>query len=175
MSKARPKKSFTAQQLDIVSQAVSISEEVVSDTYYLTISKWKQYRYEIKTLTNLELREIINNDFAQIVRVGRKAPPGELRELDFYRICIQDHNILSGRQREPDLIFLPLLTYVVTHELLHIVRFYRFDQNFEASAKERGEEEVRVHQLTYDLLDQVKLADMQVILDYYEVHRTTAA
>lgn len=175
MRKTRPKKSFTALQLDIVGQAVSISEEVVNDTYNLTISRWKQYRYEIKTLTDLELKEIINKDFAQIVRIGRKAPPGELRELDFYRICIQDHNILSARQREPDLIFLPLLTYVVTHELLHIVRFYRFDQSFEASAKERTEEEVRVHQLTYDLLNQIKLADMQVILDYYEVHRSPAA
>jgi hypothetical protein len=73
--------------------------------------------------------------------------------------------------REPKLPLLPLLIYVITHELVHIIRFYRFDQNYEASEKTRAAEEILVHKLTFEMLKAIKLNDLSTVLDYYSKHR----
>ncbi|MBW2063068.1 MAG: hypothetical protein JRI95_16110 [Deltaproteobacteria bacterium] len=165
------KKHFNSNQLNIVNQAVSISEDVVNDRFNLTLSSWKKYRYDIRTLKDLNLHEHIPETFAQIMRYSRPAPPDGLRESDFYSICIQDDNILQALKRETDLTLRPLLIYVITHELVHIIRFYRFLQSFEANEKSRAAEEARVHQITYEMLKAIKLPDLPIILDYYSRHR----
>jgi hypothetical protein len=163
--------NFTSEQMDIVNQAVSISEEIVNDRFNLTLSAWKQYRYDIRTHKSLQPEEILPEVFAQIIKYTQPEPPASLRKRDFYSICIQDPNILKALIREPGLPLLPLLIYVVTHELVHIIRFYRFDQNYEADEKTRAEEEIRVHKLTFEMLKAVKLNDLSTILDYYSKHR----
>ncbi len=171
MKEDKQKKSFNLKQLEITSQAVSISEEVVNDRFNLTLSTWKKYRYDIRTFKNLKSHELVPDAFAQIIRYGHPGPPDGLRERDFYSICIQDHNILRALEREKKLPLRPLLIYVITHELVHIIRFYRFLQSFDADEKERAAEEVRVHQLTYEMLKAIKLDDLSIILDYYAKHR----
>jgi len=157
-----------------VEQAVAVSEEVISDHFHLTISHWKKYRYDIKTLKELTRDEIVLDVFAQIRRYARPGPPDGLRLGDFFRICLQDHNILTALERETGLDLLPLLTYVVTHELLHVIRFYKFFQFFDVDEAQRADEEVRVHHLTYDLLRKQKLPGMEMIFDFYADHRRTA-
>jgi hypothetical protein len=51
-----------------------------------------------------------------------------------------------------DLEPLPFLSYILTHELVHIVRFSQFSVSFEASAAERAREEIRVDALTRQIL-----------------------
>lgn len=162
---------FDTSQLSIVNQAVTISEDVVSDNFNLTISAWKRYRYEIQTLKDLTGQEVSSDIFAQILRYSRPGPPEGLRRNDFYRICLQDHNIIEAVERDSTLNLLPLLIYIVTHELVHIVRFYQFLQNYDAPEKEREAEETRVHQLTYNMLKAIRLEDLPVILDFYSKHR----
>jgi len=171
MRASEQKICFNSEQLDIVNQAVSISEDVINDRFRLTLSTWKKYRYDIRTLKDLKFHEKIPNVFAQIIRYSRPAPPDGLRERDFYSICIQDHNILQALHRESNLPLRPLLIYIITHELVHIIRFYQFLQSFDADDKERAAEEARVHQLTYEMLKAIKLDDLPIILDYYSKHR----
>jgi hypothetical protein len=158
-------------QLEIVNQSIVVAEDVISDWYHLTISSWKKYRYDIRTLKDLGPDEIVPEVFAQIVRCERPVPPDGLRRGDFYRICLQDQNIIKALKREPSLQLLPLLTYVVTHELVHLVRFYKFFQFFDADQEQRDTEEYRVHQLTYEMLKNIKMPLMDTIFDYYAKHR----
>ena len=171
MKTSKTKNCFNSSQLSIVQQAVSISEDVVNDHFTLTLSTWKKYRYDILTLKDLAKSEITPHAFAQIMRYSRPAPPEGLRHRDFYRICLQDHNILEAKKREAKLDLLPLLTYIVTHELVHIIRFYRYDQGFVATEKAQAEEEALVHRLTYEMLRPVKLSELDVVLKYYASHR----
>ncbi|MEW5722053.1 MAG: hypothetical protein AB1896_03035 [Thermodesulfobacteriota bacterium] len=167
----RPRKYLSREQLKTVDQAVSVSEEVTSDRFHLTLSSWKKYRYDIRTLRQLEPQEITSDIFAQIVRYGPSTLPHGLREGDFYRICLQDHNILSALRREPQLELYPLLIYVVAHELVHIVRFYKFFQFFHADEAERAAEEARVHRITFDMLKKIKIPGMPLIFTFYSQHR----
>lgn len=167
----RPRKYLNAAQLIITGQALTVAEEVVADWFHLTSSSWKQYKYDVRTLKDLSKEEISPTGFAQIVRYGRPGFPAGLRQGISYRICLQDHNILKALRREPDLKLFPLMIYVLTHELVHIVRFGTFRQFFDADQKDREIEEARVHQLTYDLLRPVKVAELSVVTDLYSNHR----
>ncbi|MEW6265807.1 MAG: hypothetical protein AB1641_22265 [Thermodesulfobacteriota bacterium] len=171
MPNKRSLRHLNPDQLETVNQAVAVAEDIISDWFKLTLSSWRKYRYAIKTLKNLEPVEIVPEVFAHILRYGRPAAPDGLRLADFYCICLQDHNIIQALGRDPQLKLRPLLIYVLTHELVHIVRFYKFFQFFDATADERSAEEARVHQLTYQILHSTSLEDMPLILDFYARHR----
>jgi hypothetical protein len=87
--------------------------------------------------------------------------------FDFYRVCLQDHNILKTLQHVDYLMF-PLLLYIVTHELVHIVRFSQFLALFEAPEEHKQEEERRVHQLTQKILAPLKVRDLPPVMQYYD-------
>jgi hypothetical protein len=159
------------EELTLAEQALSLSEDVISDHYHLTMSSWKVYRYDVRTLRELAPEEVVPEVFAQVVRYTRPDPSGWQGIGDFYRICLQDHNILAALRREPDLAVYPLLVYVFTHELVHIVRFYKFVQFFDADETERQAEEVRVHQITHELLKPVKIREMSRVIEFYSIHR----
>ena len=63
------------------------------------------------------------------------------------------------------------MLYIVVHELVHIVRFTQFIQNFEASPEEMVAEEARVHRKTHDILAHVQVPGMATVLKFYEKWR----
>lgn len=162
---------FDSAQLELVRQATHISEDVISDRFQLTSDNWRQYRYDLRTLKDLSPEEIVPEAFAQIVRYARPVLPDRLRRADFYSICLQDHNILQALRREAKLKLFPLLVYVITHELVHIVRFYKFVQFFHADPNQREAEEARVHQITYEMLRKNQVPDLAQIFEFYARHR----
>ena len=74
---------------------------------------------------------------------------------------------MRALQRDPQILFLPLTTYIVTHELIHVVRFARFLQRFEVSDREREAEELVVHSLTRQLLSSVKMHGLVDVLEAF--------
>ncbi len=46
----------------------------------------------------------------------------------------------------------PMLLYIVTHELVHVIRFSQFLALFEAPEEEKAREEILVHRLTQKIL-----------------------
>ena len=89
---------FQEGELRIVNEAVAIAEEVSSNAYKMSSAEWRGQRYDIKTLADLSPDEVVHGPFAQIIRyVGRKTETWlSSSEYDFYKICLQDHTILSA-------------------------------------------------------------------------------
>jgi hypothetical protein len=87
---------------------------------------------------------------------------------DLYKICLQDDAILAALDQHPELAMLPFALYIITHELIHIVRFSKFLQGFDASAEERLSEEKRVHERTHDILSTIRLTGLATVLDFYK-------
>ena len=164
---------FDANQLNNVNQAVAIAEELVSNHYKMSANQWLRPRFDIKTLSHLSPGEVVEGPFAQIIRYEgkRKGSPLGSDSYDFYKICLQDHAILRALSQKPGIILLPFLVYIITHELIHIVRFSKFLQNFEASPEEKQVEERRVHDLTHQILTTIRLDGLGAVLDYFEVWR----
>lgn len=166
--------TFQDNELILVNNAVAMAEELVSNHYKMTASQWLHPKYDVKTLADLAEDEIVTGPFAQIIRYEGKLKGGVLGSstYDFYKICIQDHAILAVLKQHPEIALSPFALYVVTHELVHIVRFSRFLQNFNASDMEKLIEERRVHGITHDILDPVKAHGLVSVLDFYGTWRT---
>lgn len=146
-----------------------MAEEVVSNFYKMSEGQWLRRRYDVKTLVDLSPDEILDGPFAQVIRYE-----GQLKDLslgssayDFYKICLQDHSILSVLKNSVDMKLFPFVLYIVTHELIHIVRFTRFLQNFVASPEEKMAEEKRVHKNTHKILSNLQVAGLPEVFRFY--------
>jgi hypothetical protein len=165
-----PRRAFSTNDIAVLGQAIEISEDLISDHFKISTSQWKRYRYDIQSLRDLAEEEITDAAFAQIRRYAR-CPSERLRGSEsgeYFKICLQDHMIFQALQRDPDIRLLPLSTYIVTHELIHVVRFARFLQRFEVDDKQRKSEELLVHTLTKQLLSPLKVSGLAVVLAAFE-------
>jgi hypothetical protein len=164
---------FGQNELVTVSEALDIAEDATGNFFKAPIGQPKRYGYDVKTLSSLRQGEVSSVALAVLnkgVRVLRDFEP-RTKTRDFYFICLQDHLILRALGRDRDLALLPFLVYIFTHELVHIVRFCKFLQRFDATEKERAEEEEIVHSLTFDILKKSRLARLDHVLDSYQGHR----
>ena len=166
---------FNADQLQIVNHSVAMAEELVSNTYKMSASQWLRNRYDVKTLIDLSEEEMVQGPFAHLIRyVGyRDNATLSSSAYDFYKICLQDHSIVKTLKKFPHLKLFPFLLYIVTHELIHIVRFSRFLQIFEAPPTEKIAEEIRVHAKTHEILNPVRLSGLKDVLDFYDDWRVS--
>lgn len=160
--------AFTPEQILIVNQAAAMAEELVSNHYKMSLSEWKRPRYDIKTLADLDPEEIADGPLAQIIRYEGKPKHAFLisSTYDFYKICFQDHAIVKLLAQNPSIMLFSLVLYIATHELIHIVRFSKFLQNFHASPEERQAEEKRVHDKTHEILSDIKQCGISEVLEF---------
>jgi len=167
-------KKFNTEQIEIINNCVAMAEEMVSNFYKMSASQWAATcAYDIKTMVDLCPEEIVHGPFAQIIRYKGKRKDSFLGSsaYDFYKICLQDHVILSAIKDSPDIELFPFTLYIVAHELIHILRFSKFLQNFEASHEEMITEEAHVHETTHDILKSVNVFGMENVLKFYEKWR----
>ncbi len=158
-------------QLDAASQR---AEELTGDYFHLPSFGPRRYLYEVATEVSCRPDERAPDAFAQLCRYVRHPPAAgdRRRAKHYYRVCLQDESILKATAR-PGVPFTlsSLLLYIMTHELIHIVRFEQFRHPFVTDPADREAEEARVHRLTYDLLSEHEEPGMAKLLSYYQTHR----
>ena len=164
---------FSSAEIAIVNNVVSMAEELVSNYYKMSANEWLRPKYDVKTLVDLAPEEIVDGPFAQIVRYEgqRKNTALGSGAFDYFKICLQDHAIKSVLNRKPSIKLYPFCLYIITHELIHIVRFSKFLQNFDATPKEKLNEEKRVHDNTHQILNQVQVDGLMPVLEFYRKWR----
>ena len=164
---------FRQDELIILSDALDIAEDATGNYFKFSNGQWKKYCYDVKTLSSLSRGEISSFALAVLSKGSRVLNDYESKTKgrDFYFICLQDHLILRALKRDGNLALLPLLVYIFTHELVHIVRFCNFFQRFEVTDKERVEEEEVVHSTTYDILKNFSVSKLDYVLEAYRGHR----
>ena len=160
---------FPRHHIKTINNATALAEEVVSNHYKMSASEWLRPKYDVKTLVDLDPSEIVHGPFAQIIRYEGRKSDTELGSTayDFYKICLQDHSILAAMEQRQDLRLFPFALYIVAHELIHIVRFSRFLQHFDASPEEKLIEEQRVHSRTHDILRHLNIEGLKSVLQFY--------
>ena len=164
---------FKKCSLITVGEALDIAEDRIGNYYKLSLGQWKKHRYDIKTQEFLTPDEITKFAFALLNKCTNIIDGFEsiTKKKDFYFICLQDNQILKAMKRDKNLKLLPLLVYIFTHELVHIVRFNNYFQRYEVSGGNREKEENMVHLITYEILKKLSLPNLDYILESYEGHR----
>ncbi len=164
-------KHFNTNELLNVDEAVKASEELVNNYFKMSSGQWLKNRYDIKTAKDLTVNEYVDGPFAQVVKYeGRKKDiPLGSSSFSLYKVCLQDHSILSIVKKE-DLLLSSFLLYIVTHELVHVVRFSKFKQRYENKneADVTLDEERKVHGLTYDILNSVSVEGLKQVFEFYK-------
>ncbi len=159
---------FQPAHIPVLDDAVMIAEDLVSDHFSLSSRHWLRNPYDIRTLDQLNRWEYPGSAYAHLVRycrpLGAKLTGAD--SITFYRVCLHDHNILKKTDRGRKDILFPFLIYVMTHELIHIVRFSFFNAHPSASLKKDAEEE-RVYRLTWDILASSRIKGMDDILGQF--------
>jgi hypothetical protein len=165
-----PAQYFHQNHKELLKEAAVIAEEATSDFFKLSSSHWRRARYDILTLEALRDEEISSHALALVAKYDGRPQDRLLRSaaFDFYRVCLQDHNILKTLKNCTDLSLFPLLLYILTHELVHIVRFSQFLALFEAPEERKQEEEGRVHRLSQKILAPLKVRDLPPVIRYYD-------
>jgi hypothetical protein len=143
---------FDRSQRRQVSRAAALAESLTSGFYCIPGREWPRFPYDISTLAEGPGPEA--PVFADVVRMPRsRAPRPGSAARDLYRIRLRDDEILSAIQSGTDLELYPLLLYVLTHELVHVVRFESGFAAYDTDDPElRSEEEKRVHTITRKVL-----------------------
>lgn len=160
---------FSESEMLVVNTAVAMAEEVVSEYYKMSSGQWLRNRYDVKTLLDLSEGEIVHGPLAQIVRYGGARKDSSLGSgsFDFYKICLQDHAILNELKKRPEINLQALLLYIVTHELVHVVRFGKFIQFFDAPVKDKASEELIVHSRTCEILKNFNVKGLGEVFKLY--------
>ncbi len=161
---------FSDRQVFMIGELMDMAQDLVTDYFGISSDEWRNYRYEVKTLAHLSQAEITDEALAQIcmyecLKERSVTPPFS---FDLYRICLQDNRILNAVKMSLNKIQLrPLLLYIFTHELSHIVRFSKYFKDFFASPEEKEAEEAIVHSITYEMLRSVGDQSLDRVLNRY--------
>jgi hypothetical protein len=164
---------FSCEALLTAGEALHIAEDKIGDFFKFSSGQWKRHPFSVRTLAQLGEEEVISDAFALLQKYSFSDGGFDrlVTDRDHYSICLQDHEILKALRRDKELSLLPLLVYVFTHELVHIVRFCNFMQRFEAKGKDRDREERVVHSTTYEILRRNSMPYLDYVLDSYQTHR----
>jgi hypothetical protein len=162
---------FNKYHIAILRDAIDIAEDMTSNYFRLSLEQWKRHPFDVKILSNIVDVEIKNNAFA-ILKKHMQVNDGtkELRQKgrEYFIIYLQDKQILKAIGRDKNLKLLPLLSYIIIHELVHIVRFCNFQVRFDLQGeKSIVEEEKIVHQTTREILKDLSLPNLPYILGSY--------
>lgn len=158
---------FDSSQISLVKGVFSHAEKLAAAYFRLGHKEMKEYRYEVKTLPYLEDHEINDSAFAHLCKYYCQKHD-ERDSFQFFRVCLQDNRILNAVERANSFIRLaPLMLYIATHEIVHIVRFNKDGVDFDAPLRERIKEEEKVHYITRDMLGSLDFPDMGLITDCF--------
>ncbi len=159
---------FLTNHLVKIKDAAYIAEEVTHNHFKLSHRDWIKMPFEVKTLAQLQHEEITDAGYAQLVKYQAAPFQGAsaIWARDYYHICLQDPKILEITEKRKMIPLFPFLIYIITHELVHMVRFHRFMERFGAHGPDRQKEEERVNHTTREILRNIPVMDIKEAIEY---------
>jgi hypothetical protein len=142
---------FSNPQRSLIIRALDEAEERTTGYYCIPPFRWEQMSYDLLTQADCEWEPFPESTLAR-VRCLQRMKTG--RPFDFYRIELNDQNILAAAEREcltPHLY--PFFVYILTHEMVHMVRLSTILGNSPGAAIPFDEsEEYRVQKISRRIL-----------------------
>ena len=143
---------FSSPQRNLVFRALDEAEDRTSGYYCIPPFRWEQLRYDLLTQTDHGWEPLPDLTLARVrylQRVNTRQP------FDFYRIELNDRSILAAARREKLIRNLyPFLVYILTHEMVHMVRLNSIlDDRANTQAHPDESEEQRVQFISRRILN----------------------
>jgi hypothetical protein len=165
---------FTSSDRAVLQKAAYLAERLTQRYFGLGPDVWERNPYALYTRKEVGKTLYDDDAFANIVRIE---PPQRYQSKQAanpkYGVVLHDPNILLALLRPIRHDLWELGLFVLTHELIHIVRFREFNVDFFASAAGRDEEERIVHKMTRDVLSGI--TTIEHVLELYGLRREDAS
>lgn len=146
--------------------ALDEAEERTAGYYCIPPFRWEKLRYDLLTRKDQGWEPLPDPMLAR-VRYLQRINAG--RPFDFYRIELNDGSILAAARREDFLreqAFYPFLVYILTHEMVHLVRLSSIlDDRTDTLAPFDESEEHKVQRISRRIL--AGTSNIQPILDRF--------
>jgi len=161
---------FDKKQCHWVGEVLEIAETLTGNYFQVDLEDVERFPYDLQTLANLRHREKTRRALAQVCKYEYQNRKTVFRDggKEFYRICLQDDKILNTVRADGQSLLKPLLLYVVTHELIHVIRFSMEPKKFYLPSKEKKIEERDVHCKTQELLRSFRDPQVDLLLERYD-------
>ena len=158
---------FSPSHLKLLNRAVDVSEEIISDYFSLTTDYWLKNPYEVKTMKEAGEIVIPEGAYAHLMKYGKVVGDKDSGTDDrhLYRIVVYDCRVLEATGGREAVLW-PFLVYIMTHELIHITRFARFECM--VSLDDKRAEEDRVHDLTSEVLARVPVSGLGDVIEFFD-------
>ncbi len=150
-----PTGQFTVYDLNTIGRAAVLAQELAGDFFGLPRDEWIRNPYGVLTRKQIDPALYEADVFAQVVQykhLDTSSVQTSRRPKKDFGIILQDPHILRALLRSGPHDLWPLALYIMTHELIHIVRFRRRQAQFFSTVAERDKEERLVHGMTRDIL-----------------------
>ena len=161
---------FNPAQIFLTKSAFADAEKLAAQYFRISRKELSAHRYDVKTLAYLEDHEVNEGAFAHLCKYYYPKSKGtdSHDSFCFYSICLQDNRILNAVERANSFIRLtPLMLYIATHEIVHVIRFERGESSFDVPREEKEEEEKKVHGITGNILQSIVYPDLTLVLDCF--------
>jgi len=143
------------------------AEEHTTRYYCIPPYRWHQLKYDLLTHRDCEWEPLPEATLARTQRL-HQVRPSRNTTCDFYRIQLNDPSILIAAHREnlePDLY--PFLVYILTHEMVHLVRLSTILPDEQAIRLAPEAEESRVVGVAYRILSNASDQRLRPILSRF--------
>lgn len=157
---------FTGSDRITISKAALLAERLTQQHFDMGENEWKHHPYGMYTRREVDHSLHEAEAFAHVVMFKSSTDARQKgNQAEKYGIVLQDPNILLALLRSSLHDLWTLGLFVLTHELVHIVRFRKFGVDFFAGVHDRDREEEHVQAITRDILSGVTNTDY--LLDLY--------
>jgi hypothetical protein len=145
---------FDENQRKLVIHALSEAEDRTSGYYCIPPRHWQHLRYDLITRSDLAWTPLPELALAKVQRI-EQVNVMQRRQLEFFRIQLNDPRILGAAKRDRlEPILYPFLVYILTHEMVHLVRLSTILDETEEQPFSAELEEERVERISRQILSQ---------------------
>jgi len=155
---------FSPVQRHWAIRAMEEAEERTSSYYCIPPHRWERLRYDLLTRQDHEWEPLPEGTLARVQRLLHLRP-SRSTGYDFYRIQLNDPGILTAARRENlESHLYPFLVYILTHEMVHLVRLSTILPEEGDSLHSADAEERRVQGVVYRILASAPDSQLKPIL-----------
>jgi len=143
---------FTSDQRAQAIWAMNEAEERTIRYYCIPPHRWQNLDYDLVTRQDHEWEPLPETALARVQRV-QQVHAARKASRDFYRIQLNDPGILTVAHREDlEADLYPFLVYILTHEMVHLVRLSTMLPDERDMHLSPEAEEHRVQKVSYRIL-----------------------
>ena len=160
---------FSDSERRLVISAQGEAEERTSGYYCIPPRHWQRLQYDLITGKDLGWEPLPDTALAKVQRVAqinvRRPVPA-----DFFRIQLNDPTILSAAKREklePDIY--PFLVYIITHEMVHLVRLSSILDRDDHPPSGADVEEERVERISRQILSRTGCEHFKPVFERFRL------